>query len=205
MESNDDRADPPKWCTGSRDNTLIASLMEETERGQVLVGTAFLDKLLEECLSARFKREGAAKDLRDRLLKDDRSLLGSLGAKTMACRAFGVIGKKEYIALEVVRKIRNMFAHSDFKITMDDSEVSKLIEPLREYLKENDALWVCEDDAGSRTSWWRAPLKGVAGVVPSDPPSRQHVFLGVVISLSLYLGIVRQTESGAGGDGQLAI
>ncbi len=188
--------DIPKWCMGERGNLFIDTLVKETERGQVLIAAAFLNKSMKELLHIKFKKEGVSKELLRKLIMDDRSLLFTFGAKIMACRAFGLIRDEDYRALDSVRAIRNDFAHSDFQITLSDPKVTKEINILKSYLHIAETSEICVDQAGNKTIGWRADLL-LRGINPIEPLSQNHVFMGAVMMLYFSISIAHHnTESG---------
>lgn len=91
-----------------RQFTLYLELSRrESARGVVLLSTGYLEKQLRDVLEA-FMREGARAAS---LLDGPNAPLGTFSARTTACHAFGLISDRENHDLNVLRRIRNEFAH----------------------------------------------------------------------------------------------
>lgn len=86
--------------------TLAPTLRGESERGCVLVGAAFLEEVLEAMLRARLV-EGTA----DPLFEYPQAL-SSFSAKITLCFAVGAVNADERHDLDVIRDLRNEFAHT---------------------------------------------------------------------------------------------
>jgi mannitol operon repressor len=78
----------------------------ETDRGAALVCAAFLDERLHETLAAHFVQHKDA----DRLFKTD-APLSTFSARIRIAFALGLISELEYKQCEIIRNIRNDFAH----------------------------------------------------------------------------------------------
>jgi hypothetical protein len=85
----------------------MATFTKQSDRGCALVAAAWVDDALEECIRAGLRPEQKiADDLFEPL-----GLLGSFGARIKIAYMFGLIERYEYHDLEVIRRIRNDFAH----------------------------------------------------------------------------------------------
>lgn len=91
-------------------------MLEERGRGAVLVGVARVDAALEHLLQA-VMIPAAAKN--DGLFLPDRPL-GSIGAKVALASRLGLIDRPVERALNVLRKLRNAFAHSAESASLGD-------------------------------------------------------------------------------------
>ena len=87
---------------------IALQMLQELDRGAVLVGVARVDAALEHLLQALM---GPAPNHGDGLFLPDRPL-GSLGAKVALARRLGLIDAPVERALSALRKLRNAFAHS---------------------------------------------------------------------------------------------
>lgn len=189
-------ATPSSSFLNKKGEPLINALLGESERGQVLIAAAFLDKALRGCLAAKFAHEGASREFQNRLLGradegGDKAILGTFGARIPVCRAFGLIGEETYVALCQVQKIRNAFAHKDFKIAFASQEVKPHAGKLREWLACVELKAVYDDPkTGKRIPSWKLDLE-LGGEIVSDPASDRHVFLGATIMLYMLLANVR--------------
>ena len=80
----------------------------ETDRGRALISASLIEEMLEEVLRAFLLDNVATKNLFDA----PNAPLSTMSAKTSASRALGLISAEEFRDIELVRKIRNAFAHS---------------------------------------------------------------------------------------------
>lgn len=86
---------------------LAEDLEKETDRGAALLGAAFLDDVLDALLTAAFVDEP---DVVGRLMGGGRPL-ESFGARAHLAYAMGLLGIDVYADINVIREIRNDFAH----------------------------------------------------------------------------------------------
>ena len=86
--------------------TLI-ELNKETDRGVALVTTSFLDKLMGDAIAAFLIDNSSA----EKLLAGFNAPLGSFSTKIAACHALGLITDEEAKQSDILRKVRNEFAH----------------------------------------------------------------------------------------------
>jgi mannitol operon repressor len=102
---------------------LLPKLNAESDRGFILVVCSFLDVILKEVVLC-FLRPGA--DSTKKLVLSDRAPLQSFSAKIDFCHAGSLISDDIYENLQILRKIRNEFAH---KVSVDyaDKDIVKLI------------------------------------------------------------------------------
>ncbi|MGO4704483.1 transcriptional regulator [Microvirga sp. 2MCAF38] len=86
---------------------FLKELNKETERGAALAAAAMIDDLLGKALQAfLIENKGA-----QALLSGFNAPLGTFSSKIAAAYALGVISEREYRECELIRKIRNEFAH----------------------------------------------------------------------------------------------
>jgi hypothetical protein len=117
---------------------ITESLAGESERGQVLISSTFLDNFLKHRLRIRFEKNGLnAKTIKE-LLREKGGLFSSFWSRIVACRAFGLIGENSYSALEAIREIRNHFAHAGFKTTLSSPELVGYLSALGNFVKVLD-------------------------------------------------------------------
>ena len=86
---------------------FLSEFQRESDRSAAILAAAFLDEALGRILK---KSMIANKKLTDKLLGPV-GPLGSFGSRILICYLLGRISDEEYRDLEVVRKIRNDFAH----------------------------------------------------------------------------------------------
>lgn len=103
-------------------SSFFEELQRETDRGLPLVSAALIDEKLLEALAAFFC-EGAASD---NLLDKPNAPLGTFSARIDACFALALIDEHEYREISLIRKIRNLFAHSKHGLSFSDERVVSL-------------------------------------------------------------------------------
>ncbi len=117
--------DPSTIAVAQAAQQIALQMLEERGRGAVLVGVARVDAALGHLLQA-VMTPATAKG--DGLFLPDRPL-GSLGAKVALARRLGLIDEPVERALNVLRKLRNAFAHSAESASLaDPAHSSRLAE-----------------------------------------------------------------------------
>jgi hypothetical protein len=81
-------------------------LNKESDRGAVLISTGFLEQQLRDILAA-FMCEGTSAPLLD----GANAPLGRFSSRISACHALGLITANEHNDLNILRRVRNDFAH----------------------------------------------------------------------------------------------
>lgn len=104
----------------------VDAINDESPRGKVLVAGGFLEEHLKEILLAFFADcpQSAA------LLDGGNTPLGTFGARITACYALGLITKNEHDDLQLVRRIRNDFAH-DLRATFKRAAIANRCRELK--------------------------------------------------------------------------
>jgi len=105
------------------------NLINESDRGAVIVAAALLEDDLSEKLKGVIKNNG----LSSRQLKEFFDLSGplsSFSSKALICYAFGLITKDDFDDLVNLRKLRNKFAHTANHVSFLSLDVKKLVEEL---------------------------------------------------------------------------
>jgi len=119
------------------DITLMRTLLQESDRGCVLVGAAYLDNELEIMLRTNFlNNEQVIKKNINLLFKGGNALLGSFWAKTNIALALGLINNDVYNALDKIRDLRNAFAHKAEPVFLTDDRVAPIHSKLEVYMQK---------------------------------------------------------------------
>ncbi|MDN7560329.1 MltR family transcriptional regulator [Burkholderia orbicola] len=92
------------------------SLRGETERGCVVIGAAFLDEKLKDLLN---KVTAGSNKVKESLF-DATGPLGTFSQKIRVAYCFGLISDEAYHDLNVIRDIRNKFAHLSESLSLRD-------------------------------------------------------------------------------------
>jgi mannitol operon repressor len=115
---------------------FVEELKRETDRGLPLVGTALIDEKLRDTLEAFLIEKKIAK----KLLDEPNSTLGSFSSRLDMCYALGLIDNYEYNEINLLRKVRNEFAHSKHGISFKTDKIIGLCSTLRSILPEEDGF-----------------------------------------------------------------
>lgn len=94
---------------------------KETERGAALAAAAFIDDLLQRVLMAFLVNKSSA----EKLLSGFNAPLSSFSARIAAVRALGLLSEVECQECELIRKVRNEFAHQ-IKMSFDNKKIEGL-------------------------------------------------------------------------------
>ena len=113
-------------------SSFVRELQRETDRGLPLVGAALIDDRLTETLRSFFC-EGCVSD---KLLDEANSPLSTFSARVQACYALGLIDDFEYAEIELIRKVRNEFAHSKHGTSFQSDKMKGLCSTLRSDLPD---------------------------------------------------------------------
>lgn len=103
---------------------ILDGLDKESDRGAALVGTALLDAALEKVLIRRMKND--SKELRSQLFQN-RGPLADFHSKIVIALAFDAINTMMEFELQILRSIRNAFAHATTSLTFETPEVAREI------------------------------------------------------------------------------
>ena len=101
-------------------------LTEESDRGAVIVGAAMLEARLDEMLVKKIEKQSFSKKHMDRLF-DMSGPLSSFSSKTLICRSFDLISAEVFHDLEIVRSLRNRFAHSTEVVDFRSPEIAGIV------------------------------------------------------------------------------
>ena len=113
-----------------RSELLFDALARESDRGLVLTGVTFLDEALEVLLRAKFRDRSEKPEAVVNLLFAPIGPLSSFWAKIRLAYALSLIRSWVYEDLEVLRQLRNRFAHQLEPADFDDPQVIRLTERL---------------------------------------------------------------------------
>lgn len=132
----------------------MRELQKETPRGAVIISGVVLDGLLAKTLENYLTDH---RDVKKLLYGGVSAPLGSFSAKILMCFGLRLIEEKEYHNLQIVRRIRNHFAHN-LQASFDDAKVKDL----------------CQ-------------LLNASGIRPNSMPTPARKFNAVVTSMAVIL------------------
>lgn len=105
-------------------------LLDESDRGCVIVGVAMLDSVLTEYLRAVMKSNGLSNRYTSKVF-DGNGGLGTFSSKAQVARGFALINEDVFHDLMVLRKLRNEFAHAESPCSFSDVKVTSQIDSMR--------------------------------------------------------------------------
>ena len=111
---------------------FLSEFQGETDRGAALVGAALIDLRLSETLRAFMVSPKAAGDLLD----GGSAPLGTFSSRIKATFSLGLIDRHERTECDLIRKVRNEFAHQPHGITFADPKIEALCERLQSDLPD---------------------------------------------------------------------
>jgi mannitol operon repressor len=97
---------------------FLEEFNKETERGAALAAAAFLDDLLQEILKAFLIDNKSA----EKILVEFNAPLSSFSSRIAAVGALGLLSDVECRECELIRSVRNKFAHK-VKMSFDDKSI----------------------------------------------------------------------------------
>jgi hypothetical protein len=128
--------------SGDELDKVFAEMRGESSRAAVLVGTAMLEDVLRGVVA--FKCMHLTETEKADLL-DGMGPLSAFSAKIKAAYAFGLIGAKTRDDLEVVREIRNAFAHGIRPLDFDNPSIVGLVAGMNT-MRDLGSLAVTKDE-----------------------------------------------------------
>ncbi len=99
---------------------LAKALLKESDRGCVIFGAAFLDDCLEQLLRTYFRSEDdSARRIVDGLFRSY-APLATFSSRIQLVFAMHILPRTQHHQLELIRRLRNDFAHQHGPIDFDD-------------------------------------------------------------------------------------
>ena len=114
----------------------LAEIYEGSDRAAAILGAALLEFTLTSALRDTFADNAAG----GKLLDDFAAPLGTFAAKIQYARASGFVGKRIADDMDVIRDIRNQFAHAPLKLSFGNEHIVRACDKLFEYHKVDDIL-----------------------------------------------------------------
>lgn len=104
-------------------NQLLRTLDDHDERGLVLSLAAFAEDTLGRLLVHFMREPRQAKEL----VEGFNAPLGTFAARIKAAFALGLLRREQFEDLEVLRRIRNEFAHNWQEVTLERTDLAGLV------------------------------------------------------------------------------
>jgi hypothetical protein len=106
---------------------LAAELEKESDRALAIVSAAYLDHLLEILISTKYK---LSKGKREHLFKYPAGMLHSFAFKITFAHMTGLISENEKQDLNILRDVRNAFAHQLIGISFETKQIAEVCKNL---------------------------------------------------------------------------
>ncbi len=126
---------------------LGRELANASDRIAAIAGAALLDDALGLALSARFVSIG--KRWEDRLFSGATAPLSSLSAKARVGFALGMLGPATFADIELIRKVRNEFAHIALSVSFNDPGIMEKCHQLTTPSRIDD-IWLAIAQLGGQ-------------------------------------------------------
>jgi DNA-binding MltR family transcriptional regulator len=109
-------------------NKNLNAFHAESDRGAALLAASFVENHLGSMLKSKMKNRDKAQDL-----FEGAGGLATFSQRISIAYAFGFIGKPERDDLELLRRIRNHFAHHPLDASFKTSEIQQRVERLSNF------------------------------------------------------------------------
>lgn len=106
---------------------FLREFQGETDRGAALVGAALIDDRLERLLLSNLTETKESSDL----VSGSNAPLGTFSSRIKAAYCFGLISQLEFNECNLIRRIRNEFAHQLPGISFESNKIKDLCNNLR--------------------------------------------------------------------------
>jgi DNA-binding MltR family transcriptional regulator len=147
---------------------ILDNLDKESDRSAALVASSLLDTTLERVLRHSMTRKD--RELNNQLFQQ-RGPLGDFYSKVIIANAFGVISEKMAAELNIIRNIRNVFAHATSSLSFETEEIAAEI-------KRSEILRVIQEKADDHA-------KGDRNFVRELPSGRAFKLLVTILFIML--------------------
>ena len=102
---------------------------EQDERAMVLSLSTFIEDTLGRLLLAYFRDCKATREL----VEGFSAPLGTLGSRIKAVYAVGLVTEEQFKDMEILRKVRNQFAHNWEGVTLERNDIAAMVGQLSGY------------------------------------------------------------------------
>lgn len=110
-------------------NKFLSVVHTQDDAAMVLSLATFIEESLGRLLLSYFRTCKATKDL----IEGFNAPLGTLGSRIKAAYSFGLVTEDQYKDLEILRKVRNQFAHNWEGVSLERNDIQAMIGQLSCY------------------------------------------------------------------------
>jgi DNA-binding MltR family transcriptional regulator len=133
--------DPQEGHSLENLNRFLTLVGKQDDRGMVLSLATFIEDTLGRLLVAYFRKCKATREL----IEGFNAPLGTLGSRVKAAYSFGLITEEQYKDMDILRKVRNLFAHNWEGVSLERNDIQGMIGQLSCYSLTGDKI-----EGGSR-------------------------------------------------------
>lgn len=116
-------------------NRFLRVIGGQDERAMVLSLAAFIEDTLGRLLLAYLRECKASRDL----VEGFNAPLGTLSSRIKTVYAFGLVTEEQFRDMEILRKIRNLFAHNWEGVSLERNDIASMIGQLSGYTFDGKA------------------------------------------------------------------
>ncbi len=149
--------------------SILSQISTESPRGMVLVAAAELDRLLLDLMKS-FLRPGAGQNA---LLSDKNAPLATFSGKIAAAHALNLISDQEFKELNIIRRIRNDFAH-EANVSFESQSVKSRVRELWQFHGDDDATEAFQASVIKLTFEVSSIVRGVKSIDKLPTRHRQY-------------------------------
>lgn len=117
-------------------NRFLSLVGKHDDPSMVLALATFIEDTLGRLLLAYFRNCKATREL----VEGFNAPLGTLGTRAKAAYAFGLLTKEQYQDIEILRKVRNHFAHNWEGVSLQRSDIQSMIGQLSGYTLDQEPI-----------------------------------------------------------------
>lgn len=117
-------------------NRFMLLIQKQDDQAMVLSLATFLEDTLGRLLIAYFRSCKATKEL----IEGFNAPLGTFGSRIKAVYAFGLVTDDQYKDMEILRKIRNHFAHNWEGVSFERNDIQALVGQLSGYVVDHKTI-----------------------------------------------------------------
>ncbi|WP_082817928.1 MltR family transcriptional regulator [Variovorax boronicumulans] len=117
-------------------NRLLSLVPTHDERGRVLCLASFAEEALGRLLLGYLRETKQAKEL----VEGFNAPLGTLATRIKAAFTMGLINREQFEDLEILRRVRNAFAHNWEDVTLQRGDLKSIVGQLHGYTFDNQKV-----------------------------------------------------------------
>lgn len=117
-------------------NRFLSLVGKQDDRAMVLSLATFLEDTLGRLVLAYFRTCKATKEL----VEGFNAPLGTLGSRIKASYAFGLVTEDQFKDMEILRKVRNQFAHNWEGVSLERNDIQAMIGQLSGYTVDHKPI-----------------------------------------------------------------